>query len=77
MDEVKSELSDDLKYYTICDDDKSDGESCYTNIDEVMRSGLRLPPPVPKNATYNDKLLFIYTSGTTGLPKAALISHAR
>jgi len=77
VDEVKSELSDDLKYYTICDDDKSDGESCYTNIDEVMRSGLRLPPPVPKNATYNDKLLFIYTSGTTGLPKAALISHAR
>ena len=77
IDEVKPSLGDEMKYYVLDEEETDEKDLSNINIDEVLRSGLRIPPPEPQNVSYNDKMVFIYTSGTTGFPKAAVISHSR
>jgi len=74
---VKPELKGDPHFYVVCQSSESSVPDDSTPIDDVFKNGSRLPPEVPKEASYFDKLLYIYTSGTTGLPKAAVITNAR
>ena len=77
LQSVKSELKGKPSFYLVCQNSETSVPDDTTPIDDVFKNGSRLPPEVPKEASYFDKLLYIYTSGTTGLPKAAVITNAR
>ena len=77
IEDVKSDLKGGQRFYTVCTQLDVEVPQDTIPIDDVFKNGCRLPPEIPKEATYFDKLLFIYTSGTTGLPKAAVITHCR
>ncbi|KAK6300947.1 hypothetical protein J4Q44_G00290450 [Coregonus suidteri] len=47
------------------------------NLDSLLTSFPRDPPPVTHIKGFNDRLFYIYTSGTTGMPKAAIVVHSR
>lgn len=47
------------------------------DLDPLLASAPRVPPPHKLRKGFNDRLFYIYTSGTTGMPKAAIVVHSR
>lgn len=75
VEEIKDQLSDDIKFLKWSNTTPSTNDTTYLNI--ILDRASPSAPNPPEKPGYNDQLLYIYTSGTTGLPKAAIITNVR